>query len=119
MNKKLSMVLSAAFLVATLTFTPGCRTSTFTDPTTGAVSTNRAPDVQAMASLAKSAAYLGTSIYLNGLGDKTRVPAHPEAKPAFESARTGLKGLIAAGTFSASDLTAVLQGLPVKELQGA
>lgn len=95
----------------------GCRTVTYQDPGTGAISTNRVPDVVLMAGIAKSAAYLGTEIYLQGI--PPRVPGHPEARGAFETARNSLQTLIAAGTFSASDLTAALQSLPVKELQGA
>jgi hypothetical protein len=98
-----------------------CRTATVvTAGPTGAPVTNTVtvPDVATMTKIAKSATYLGTSVYLNGLGDKTRVPAHPDARPQFELARTSVKALIAAGTFSAADLTAALQSLPVKELQG-
>lgn len=101
----MGMVLAAALLA-----TPGCTTTS-----TG----QKVPDVALMQSVAKSATFLGTSIYLNGLGDKTRFPAHPESREKFETARTSLRILIASGTFTAADLTAALQALPVKELQGA
>jgi hypothetical protein len=108
------MVLSAALALLAVT---GCKTATYQDPGTGLVVTNRVPDVALMTGVAKSAAYLGTEIYLQGI--PPGVPGHPEARPAFEAARNSLAALVAAGTFSASDLTAALQNLPVKELQGA
>jgi len=106
-----------ACLCLCLMLTPACTSVTSTNSTGGTV-TNKVPNVALMVSLAKSAGYLGTSVYLNGLGDGKQVPAHPQARPQFETARTSLRALIAAGTFSASDLTAALQALPIKELQG-
>jgi hypothetical protein len=117
MNIKL-LSLCAAAAMAALALSTGCVTRVTTGPT-GAPITNSVPDVVKMSAVARSATYLGTSIYLNGLGDKTRVVPHPEARPQFELVRTSLKTLIAAGTFSAADLTAALQSLPVKELQGS
>jgi hypothetical protein len=53
---------------------------------------------------------------LNGIAPA--IPAHPGDRDKFNLARTSLKTLIAAGTFSPADLTAALQSLPVSELKG-
>ena len=109
----LAMALAASLMLGSI----GCSTvvSTRAD---GTIATNKVPDVQMMVSLAKSAGYLGTSVYLNGLGDGSKVPAHPQARPQFETARLAVRTLLAAGSFSPADLTAALQALPIKELQG-
>ena len=96
----------------------GCKTVVSTD-SSGVASTNRVPDQMAIdlaAGAARSAAYLGTKIYLEGI--PPRLAGHPNDRQAFETARASVKTLIAAGTFSSSDLTTALQGLPIKELQG-
>lgn len=72
--------------------------------------------VQIVATTAKSAAYLGTKVYLEGL--PPRLPGHPEARAQFDLARNSLKGLLALGSFSAGDLTSALQNLPIEELKG-
>lgn len=116
--KKLLLIpiLICAFLLT------ACHTvSTYSVDSSGKtnVVTQTVPDaatVQIVATTAKSAAYLGTKIYLEGL--PPRVPGHPEARAQFELARTSLKGLLALGTFSTGDLSAVLSQLPIKELQG-
>lgn len=95
----------------------GCTTVSTTAPD-GSTNIVSVPDVRQLRVVAKSAAYLGTVIWLEGLGDQTRVPAHPQDRDKFEMARDALKVLIAGGTFSGEDLKAALQTLPVKELQG-
>jgi hypothetical protein len=79
---------------------------------TGCVTTpdgHNVPDVKLMCSVAQTAAYTGSSIYLL---------SHPQDRPKFELARNSLQALIAAGTFSAEDLTRALQSLPIKQLEG-
>jgi hypothetical protein len=96
----------------------GCKTVTTTDAA-GVTTTNRVADqavIALAAGTAKSAAYLGTKIYLEGLPPK--LAGHPNDRAAFETARASVKALIAAGSFSPSDLTTALQNLPIKELQG-
>ena len=105
-------------LAALLVCSSGC-TSVTTTGTDGTTSTQRVPDVKQMQLIAQSATYLGTTIWLDGLGDGTRVRAHPQDRAKFETARTALKALIAAGTFTAADLKNALQSLPVAELQGS
>ena len=78
-------------IVAALLCLPACTTTP-----TG----QRVPDVLQMQTVAKSAAFLGTTIYLNGL--PPGIPGHPQDRPQFELARTSLRTLIAAGSFSAS-----------------
>src|ERR1051326_9520551 len=83
----------------------GCKTVVSTD-SSGVASTNRVPDQMAIdlaAGAARSAAYLGTKIYLEGI--PPRLAGHPNDRQAFETARASVKTLIAAGTFSSSDLT--------------
>lgn len=112
--------LFAAVLAGTALSITGCKTVTSTSvDANGATNTvsSYAPDVFAMQTAAESAAFLGTEIYLNGLG--TTVPAHPQDRPAFLLARNSLSALIAAGNFSAGDLTAALQALPIQQLQGS
>jgi len=111
-------LLLGAVLAASVPVT-GCKTVVSTDPT-GKTVTNRVPDQVAItiaAGAAKSAAYLGTKIYLEGL--PPRLAGHPQDRDKFETARSSVKSLIAAGSFSSADLTAALQGLPIKELQGS
>lgn len=114
--KKFSLVTVAALCGAALSLTPGCTTVQTTNPD-GTTSTSKVPNVAAMSSIAQSAVYIGTTVYLNGI--PPTVAAHPQDRAAFETARTSLRALIAAGTFSASDLTASLQALPIKQLQGS
>jgi hypothetical protein len=92
------VVLTAA-LIAGLTTFAGCTTTP-----TG----QRVPDVGAMTFTAQSASYVGARMWLR---------EHPEDRSAFERSRDGLKILIAAGTFSAQDLTVALQKLPIRELR--
>lgn len=106
-------ILILLSLSLTLTLAAGCKTMT----RPGSTNTVTVPDVELMKSTAQSAAFIGTTIYLNGLGTDN-IPAHPEARAAFETARLSLRTLIAAGSFSPSDLTAVLKSLPVQELKG-
>jgi hypothetical protein len=114
--------LAAIALLALLFTTSACHTvANYSVDDTGKtnVVTSTVPDaamVQVVATTAKSAAYLGTKIYLEGL--PPRLPAHPEAREQFELARTSLRGLIALGSFSAGDLTTALQTLPIQELKG-
>lgn len=113
-------MLMALFATALLAFTStGCKTVTTTDAA-GVLQTNRVPDQLAIdlsAGVARSAAYLGTKIYLEGL--PPRLAGHPQDRQSFELARTSVKGLIAAGSFTSADLTTALQGLPIQELKGA
>ncbi len=67
------------------------------------------PDVATMQVVARSATYVGTRLWLE---------ANPQDRVKFEAARLGLRALIAAGSFDAQQLTAVLSQLPVKELRG-
>ncbi len=115
-KRGLGLLVVLGLFTPVFLFTAGCKTMTSTNAA-GVTVTNSAPDVDAMASIAKSAAYLGTSVYLNGL--PPRLAGHPQDRPAFVTARSSLKALIAAGTFSMADLTAALQALPVKEMQGS
>jgi hypothetical protein len=112
-------ILMAMFACAVLAVASiGCKTVVTTDAN-GISSTNKVPDQVAIAiatGAAKSAAYLGTKIYLEGI--PPRLAGHPNDRPAFETARASVKTLIAAGTFSSGDLSSALQGLPIKELQG-
>jgi len=118
-NGKTTAMLTVVAIAAAVIFTgTGCRTVTSTDPIYGTNVVTRVPDVALMCTTAQSAAYLGSVIYLNGLGSKN-FPAHPEARPQFELARTSLRALIAGGSFDGAQLTAALQGLPIQELQGA
>lgn len=96
----------------------GCTKTTLSVPSNGTnqVSTVSVPDVQLMCGVAKSAAYLGTSVWLYGL--PPGLAGHPQDREAFETARTSIKALIAAGSFTSGDLSAALQALPIKELQG-
>jgi hypothetical protein len=113
----MAMLLTSA-LVAVTALTPGCKTVVSTGAD-GASVTNKVPDqlaIQTAAGVARSAAYLGTKIYLEGLPPK--LAGHPNDRQAFEMARTSVKALIAAGTFTSADLSAALQSLPIKELQG-
>lgn len=119
MKSKLTPLLGLAGVIGLVGLSSGCKTVTTTDPGTGATNTVSVPDVKQMQIVAQSAAYLGTTIWLDGLGDGTRVPAHPQDRAKFELARQALKILIAGGTFSAADLKEALLMLPVKELQGA
>src|ERR1044071_557823 len=109
------IVSALGLLVLPFTCMTGCVRMPVVQPN-GVIVTNTVPDVQQMTAIAKSAAYLGTSVYLNGL--PPRLAGHPGDRPAFVTARSSLGALIAAGNFSAADLTAALQALPVKELQG-
>lgn len=68
----------------------------------------KVPDVRLMQSVAQTAAYTGTALWLK---------AHSNDRGKFELARSSLAALIAAGSFDAVQLTQVLQTLPVKELQ--
>ena len=99
----------AAMVAATLV---AC--TTVTNPKTGA--TTKVPDVVQMEAIAQSAAFIGTTVWLNGI--EPNVAGHPQDRPQFELARTSLRALIAGGEFSAADLTAALQSLPVAELKG-
>jgi hypothetical protein len=115
---KIGKVLALLLAGAVLAIGSGCKTVVSTDAN-GITSTNKVPDQVAIdlsVGVARSAAYLGTKIYLEGL--PPGLPGHPNDRQAFELARTSVKGLIAAGTFSSTDLTAALQGLPLKELKG-
>lgn len=118
-GKKMAMLFSAVVASAAIVVTStGCKTVVSTDAN-GVTSTNKVPDQVAIATatgIVQSAAYLGTTIYLQGI--PPNVPAHPNDRQAFETARTSVKALIAAGTFTSADLTAALQALPIKELQG-
>jgi hypothetical protein len=113
-------ILMALLLGAVLAFaSAGCKTVTSTD-SSGASVTNKVPDDMAIAiaaGAAKSAAYLGTKVYLEGL--PPRLAGHPADRDKFELARSSVKALIAAGTFTSADLAAALQGLPIRELQGS
>lgn len=119
MKKKILSICAALSAIAILILAPGCKTATFSqinaDGTTNIV-TKSVPDVAQMQAVAKSAAYLGTTIWLQGI--PPNVPAHPADLQKFVLARNSLKTLIAAGTFSAADLTSALQALPVKQFQG-
>jgi hypothetical protein len=114
MHKTMKTKLLSLILIASVALVSGCTTVSNPDN-----STSRVPDVAQMQAVAQSAAFLGTEIWLNGLGDRTRVPAHPDDRTKFVMARDSLRALIAAGTFSSADLKAVLQQLPIKELQGS
>ena len=90
----------AILTVISLLLLPGCVTGP---------DGKKVPDVALMSSIAQDASYFGTTFYLQ---------AKPEARPMFVLARDSLAGLIAAGQFSPADLTACLQKLPVRSLQG-
>lgn len=106
--------ISAAILLLLSLFPLGCTTVTAPDGTTQSL-----PNVQLMQTTAQSAAFLGTTVWLTGLGDKSNVPAHPQDRQYFELSRQSLRILIAGGTFSSADLAHALQSLPVTELQGS
>lgn len=120
------LLLSSILTLAAVSLVPitGCKTATFSNLSTnsaGAVVTNtvtqRVPDVAQMQTIAKSAAYLGTQVWLNGLPPS--LAAHPNDRAKFVIARNALQTLIAAGNFNATALTAALQNLPITQLQGA
>lgn len=67
------------------------------------------PNVPLMKATAKEASYVGTVVWLK---------AHPEDRAEFELTRTSLRALIAAGSFSTTDLTQALSALPIGELRG-
>lgn len=108
MKNKNGVLLALFSLVAVLAFAPGC-VHVPVVATDGTVTTNTLPNVKAMKTIAKSAAYLGTFTYLQN---------RPQDRDLFELTRTSLQTLIAAGTFSVADLKAALQKLPIKQLQG-
>jgi hypothetical protein len=118
--KETGLVLAAAVLLVAMA--SGCRTVTSSSVDANGqtnIVTSRVPDattVALIAGTAKSAAYLGTKIYLEGL--PPRLAGHPEAREEFVLARNSVLTLLALGNFSAGDLTAALQNLPIKELQG-
>ncbi len=115
-NIKLSLILIP--ILSLSLFNTGCmHLASTTNPSTGVVTPGASvPNVPLMCSTAKSAAYLGTLIYLNGLPPNLK--GHPQDRAAFVTARNSLAALIAAGTFSSADLVTALQGLPVQELKG-
>lgn len=118
-GKRMALLLAAVSIASIATFSMGCKTVVTTDAS-GVSSTNKVPDEVAITlatGAARSAAYLGTKIYLEGL--PPRLAGHPNDRQAFETARTSVKALIAAGIFTSADLSAALQGLPIKELQGS
>jgi hypothetical protein len=116
MNKYLKFLPAVLLALGLLCLLPACTSIQKTDPNTGATNTVHVPDVAQMQLVAKSAVYVGTTVWLKGV--PPGLPAHPEDREAFETARTSLQTLIAAGSFSAGDLSAALQSLPIKELQG-
>jgi hypothetical protein len=115
--KSLSLIFSAVLL---LVLASGCKTATYSsiNPVTGQTNTitQKVPDVAQMQTIAKSAAYIGTQVWLNGLPPS--VPGHPADRTKFLLVRNSLQTLIAAGNFNATALTAALQSLPVTQLQG-
>jgi hypothetical protein len=118
MKNKNGNLMALLLAGAVLAIGSGCKTVVSTDAN-GVTTTNKVPDQVAIdlaTGAARSAAYLGTTIYLNGIAPN--VPGHPNDRPAFETARASVKTLIAAGNFSPADLTAALQGLPIKALKG-
>ncbi len=110
MNKIKSVILLAAMAAGILVLTPGCAsTSSGGSPSYSTNAVSSTPTMAAMQIAAKSAAYLGAKI---------AVDKKPNLKPIFEDVQTGLTALIAAGNFSADDLTTLLKKIPVQELQG-
>ena len=95
--RKLIGIIGLAALLAGIT---GCSTTP-----TG----QKVPDVKAMSAVAQSAAAIGSMVWLEH---------NPGDRATFEQVRTGLRILIASGTFQASDLTTLLRQLPIKELKG-
>lgn len=119
MKKTLSILLFAALAIGALGVLPGCATKQFSvvgpNGATNIV-TKSVPDVAQMCTVAKSASYLGLEVWIRGI--PPTLPAHPQDLQKCITVRNSLKALIAAGTFSAGDLTSALQSLPINELKG-
>jgi hypothetical protein len=96
---KIRLTLALASMLAVMGLT-GCTTTS-----TG----QKVPDAALMKATAQEAALIGTTLYLKD---------HPEQRPTFVTVRASVKALLDAGNFDAAALTASLQALPIKELQG-
>lgn len=99
MKRILSALLSASLLIAPVAVLPlvsGC-------------STLSGENGQRIKTSVKLAAYLGTSAYLQ---------KHPETRPAFVIARDELVALSTADNIDAVTLLAIVNRLPIKELEG-
>lgn len=104
--KKLTSILLAASLCLIAGGFSGCATNPAIDKTA------------LMQYTAQNAVYTGSFIWLNGLGDGTKIRPHLEDKENFQLAADSLRALVATGEFNLAALTGALDKLPVKEFQG-
>ena len=98
--KKLRFMLMAAVAAATLTFTPGCKST----------STGEVPrSVRVVSSIAETAAYFGTV---------KRLQDHPGEREIFNVAVLALQRLVDQQNYDPIAFAEALKGLPINELSG-